>query len=199
MKPDRMPSPKRSKPRAKIASKPAGRAPAGSEGPEPAGSEQELLYLDASALVKLVWPEPETPALVAALGREARFVSSEIAEIELLRALRRKAGDAAAKLADATLQSVRLLPLGPSIRCAAGELRPTTLRALDAIHLATAMQLDELLGGFYAYDARLIDAARSVGLHVLAPSEDNPGGAEPPADRSRPADVAENPHTDTRR
>jgi uncharacterized protein len=156
-----MPSPKRSKSRAKIASE------------RPAG-EPELLYLDASALVKLVWPEPETNALVAALAPGARLVASEIAEVEVLRALGRRGGNAAMALGRARLESVRLLPLNRQIRQEACELRPAELRSLDAIHVATALQLGELLDCVYAYDTRLIEAARRVGLRVLAPSGDNP-------------------------
>jgi predicted nucleic acid-binding protein len=42
------------------------------------------------------------------------------------------------------------------------------LRSLDALHLATALRVDaETL---VAYDARLLEAARSLGLGVLSPS-----------------------------
>ncbi len=156
MTPNRMPPPKRSRRRAKT----------GSE--RPAGTPT-LAYLDASALVKLVWREPETDALAAALSAEVRLVASEIAEVELLRALRRRGGDAAAERAGRGLESVRLLPLSRHIRRRACELEPATLRALDAIHLASALHLGELLGAVYAYDTRLIEAARGLGLRVLAP------------------------------
>lgn len=163
-----MPSPKRLKSRAKIAS----------ERPVP---EPELLYLDASALVKLVRREPETNALVAALRLDAKLVASEIAEVELLRALRRRGGgSAAADLARSKLENVRLLPLSPQTRRKACELQPAELRSLDAIHLATALQLGDLLDGFYAYDTRLIEAARHVGLRVLAPSDEDPKGSAAP-------------------
>lgn len=165
MRPDRMPSRKRSRSCAKIASK----------GPP---SEPKLLYLDASALVKLVHPERETKALVASLGPGAKLVSSEIAEVEVLRAVGRRGGEGATDRARSMFESVRLLPAGAHVRRTAGELRPAELRSLDALHLATALQLGELLAAVYAYDTRLIDAARRAGLRVLAPSEENPGGTE---------------------
>lgn len=161
MRPDRTPSPKRLKSRAKIAS-------------EYPVSKPELLYLDASALVKLVLPEPETPALVAALPADARIVASEIAEVELLRAARRVAGEDAIESARSKLESVRLLPLSRRIRRRACELAPVTLRSLDAVHLATALDLGELLDAVYTYDARLSEAAAQAGLWVLAPSEGSP-------------------------
>lgn len=159
MKPNRMPSQKRSKSRAKTAS-------------EHPVSKPELFYVDASALVKLVRREPETQALVAALAPASKLVASEIAEVEVLRALRRSGADAAAQRGRALLENVRLLPLSRRIRREACELEPVTLRSLDAIHLATALFLGDLLDGVYAYDARLIEAGRRVGLRVLAPSDD---------------------------
>jgi predicted nucleic acid-binding protein len=135
----------------------------------------ELLYLDASALVKLVRREPETDALVAALAPDAKLVASEIVEVELLRALRRRGGgSAAAGLGRSKLESVRLVPLSRRIRRRACELAPVTLRTLDALHLATALDLGELLDAVYAYDTRLSEAAQQAGLLVLAPSEESP-------------------------
>jgi hypothetical protein len=46
--------------------------------------------------------------------------------------------------------------------------------SLDAIHLATALGLGDLLDGFYTYDTRLIEAATQAGLRVLAPCEESP-------------------------
>ena len=43
------------------------------------------------------------------------------------------------------------------------------LRALDAIHLASALSSRELLGGFVCYDNRLSEAAAREGLAVIAP------------------------------
>jgi predicted nucleic acid-binding protein len=131
-------------------------------------SAAELAYLDSSAFVKLVLPEPETPALVAALKGTVRLVASEILEVEVLRATRRGGGDIAA--ARTQLVAVRLLPLGSDIRARASELNPPTVRALDAIHLATALSLGDRLGGMYSYDERMALAGREVGLDVRAPS-----------------------------
>lgn len=129
-----------------------------------------LLYLDASAFVKLVLPEPETVALVAALDPTARLVASEILEVEALRAVRRASpADDTVAAARTQLEGVRLLPITDEIRRRACELEPSTLRTLDAIHIATALDLGERLESVYAYDARLIDAAGQAGLHVCAP------------------------------
>lgn len=134
----------------------------------------ELVYLDATALVKLVLREPETNALVAALASDAKLVTSEIAEVEVLRALQRVAGEHAIESARSKLENVRLLPISQRIRRRACELAPVTLRTLDALHLATALDLGELLDVVYAYDTRLSEASMQTGLRVLAPSGENP-------------------------
>jgi predicted nucleic acid-binding protein len=126
----------------------------------------ELVYLDSSAFVKLVLPEPETPALLSALEGVERLVASEILEIEVLRATRRGGGDTAAH---DQLAAVRLLPLSSEIRKRASELDPPSVRSLDAIHLATALGLGDRLDGLYTYDERMSLAAREAGLNVHAP------------------------------
>lgn len=128
----------------------------------------ELLYIDASAFVKLVLAEAETPALAAALEGVQLLVASQILEVEVLRATRRGGGDVA--VARAQLDGVRLLPLSEGIRRQASELTPSSIRSLDAIHIATALSLGKRLGGLYTYDERMSDAGREAGVDVLAPA-----------------------------
>jgi len=128
----------------------------------------ELLYLDASAFVKLVLAEPETPALLAALEDAQRLVASEILEVEVTRAIHRGGGDLA--LARAQLEAVRLLPLNREIRARAAELTPPSIRSLDAIHIATALELGPRLGALCTYDERMIVAAREAGLSAQGPA-----------------------------
>jgi predicted nucleic acid-binding protein len=127
----------------------------------------ELLYVDASAYVKLVIAESETPALAAALEGAERLVASEILEVEVMRATLRGGGDAA--VARARLDRVRLLPLSEKVRNRASELPPLSVRSLDAIHIATALDLGVRLDGMYTYDERMSAAAREAGLRVRAP------------------------------
>jgi hypothetical protein len=126
-----------------------------------------LVYLDASAFVKLVVHEPETPGLIAALGGVTRLVASEVLEVEVLRACRRAGRDV--DVARAQLAAVRLLPLTAEVRTLAGALDPPSVRSLDAIHVATALSLVERLGGLFTYDERMSSAARDAGLAVFAP------------------------------
>ena len=128
----------------------------------------ELVYLDSSAFVKLVIAEPETPALVIALAGVARLISSEILEVEALRAIRRAGGPPEA--AHSRLAGVRFLPLPDEVRARAAGLEPPSVRSLDAIHLATALSLGSRLEGLYTYDARMSLVARESGLEVHAPA-----------------------------
>jgi hypothetical protein len=130
--------------------------------------------MDASAFVKLVIPEPETDALIAALTPETRMIASEILAIETIRAARRASGQPGSETAKSQLAGVRLLPLSPRIRKRACDLEPDTLRSLDAIHLATALDLGKRLDGIYAYDTRMISAAEAAGLQTYAPAAESP-------------------------
>ena len=49
------------------------------------------------------------------------------------------------------------------------KLDPISLRSLDAIHVATALEIGSELGKFYCYDIRLKEAAEAQGLNVESP------------------------------
>jgi predicted nucleic acid-binding protein len=136
-----------------------------------------LLYLDTSALMKLIVDEDETPALRDELRRwgDGRFVTSALTGIELPRAVRRAApapeGNDALRAAAALLETVILVPISSEVITRAASLEPTTLRSLDAIHLASAMvamprRIPPVICG---YDDRLQDAAREHGLLAVSP------------------------------
>jgi predicted nucleic acid-binding protein len=136
-------------------------------------SADGLLYLHSSALAKLVAAEPETGALIEFLRGHPEHLTCEIAGIEVRRAARRVDGQPnTVKRADRVMASVALLRLREEILEQAGRLAPATLGALDSIHLAAALSLGDALGTFVAYDERLLDAARSVGLHVASPGRE---------------------------
>ncbi len=70
----------------------------------------------------------------------------------------------------ATLRAVEVLELTAAIVNHAAAIIPSTLRSLDAIHLASALALSGVVETLVTYDARLADAARVAGLTVLAPA-----------------------------
>jgi uncharacterized protein len=127
------------------------------------------VYVDTSALGRVLLGEPDAPAVLRELAGFERHVASRLMRIELRRlALREHALDAA----DQLLRGVALVPLAQSILDAAEEVPPATVATLDAIHLATALELASagMLESVMTYDARLAEGAERHGLHVLAPA-----------------------------
>ena len=131
-------------------------------------ADRRVAYLDASAFVKLVKDEPESAALDAALEAWPRKSSSALLEVEGPRAARRT-NPVAYDAARALLGAVRMIEIDANIRRAAAGLDDPGLRSLDAIHLATALSLGDRCGAFFAYDERVIAAARAHGLSVTVP------------------------------
>ena len=130
----------------------------------------EVLYLDSSAIVKLVASEPESASLTARIA-EATTVSSEIARVEVLRAIRRSGGKREMlERGREVIRRVGLLRVDGRVLDLAAEVEPADLRTLDAIHLASALVLGETLGAFVTYDRRLVAAAEQAGLGVQSPA-----------------------------
>jgi predicted nucleic acid-binding protein len=130
----------------------------------------ELLYLDSSALVKLVLPEAESAALLESLAAWPERVSSELARVEVMRAARRaSAGPIAERRAEEILAGLHLLKIDSDILGRASRLGPPALRSLDAIHLASALSLGDDLGAMAVYDTGLATAAAASGMEILAP------------------------------
>lgn len=132
-----------------------------------------IAYLDASAIVKLARRERESDDLRAFL-MGCDIVSSEIAATEVLRAVRRDAGDSSSTLGDLlersmiAMEQFSLIMVRTATLVRAGLLEGMHLRALDAIHVATATSL----GGidiFVTYDERQAASARLAGLTTISP------------------------------
>ena len=133
-----------------------------------------IFYADASALVKLIREEPESDALRSFLA-DADIVSSELILTEIPRAVRRAAAHEPALPLDlllerigALIDAVALRPVDRALLAGAGALAEPALRALDAIHVASAVDLDPI-DAFVTYDERQAAAARLAGLRTMAP------------------------------
>jgi predicted nucleic acid-binding protein len=130
-----------------------------------------LYYLDTSALVKLVVVESETKALrkyIADLD-PSDLVTSAITRAELLRAASRQGTSVVIKARD-VLDGIAEITITRALLDQAASLQPATLRTLDAIHLATALEIGTALRRFVAYDARLLGAAVQANLPTLTPA-----------------------------
>lgn len=130
---------------------------------------RKLLYLDSSAIVKLVVPEPETKALREFLRSWPERVSSVVARIEVERVARRLGGGAIRR-ARTVMSRIALVEIDDEVVRTAASLDPPTLRTLDAIHLATVLSLRSELGVVCVYDSRLAAAASAKGIEAAGPS-----------------------------
>jgi uncharacterized protein len=126
-------------------------------------------YLDSSALVKLAVEETESNALRQYLRRRRPLVSSALARTEVLRALLLE-GDEAIARGRAVLAGVDLIRINNRVLNAAAVLAPAEVRSLDAIHLATARQLETDLGRVVTYDEQMLDAAKHLGMKTATPA-----------------------------
>jgi uncharacterized protein len=127
-------------------------------------------YLDTSAFVKLVVPEPESAALRRFLMRWPERASATLLRTETVRALRRSGHDNRVGVARRLFSAIRLVRIDEPLLDRAGDLDPRELRSLDAIHLAAALAIGPDLGVLLTYDDRLAEAARQRGLVVQSPS-----------------------------
>lgn len=129
-----------------------------------------LVYLDSSALVKLVVREEGTDALRAWLPSHPEVVSTALAVVEVRRAIGRvSARRSLADRARLVLDGVALLAVDIAVLESAAGLKPPELRTLDAIHVASALSLGAELLAFVTYDERQAGAAKRAGLPVLTP------------------------------
>jgi uncharacterized protein len=129
------------------------------------------LYLDSSALVKLVQQEAQSTALRQYLRRHRGDgrVTSALARVEVVRAV---SGGGARAIGHArrTLARVDQINLDRSLLDEAATLAPSTvLRSLDAIHLASARLLGSDLRAVVTYDERMVAVASDLRLPVEMP------------------------------
>ena len=130
--------------------------------------ERRVVYLDSSALVKLVISESESAALRRYLRAEPLRASCVLARVEVIRAVRPHGG-AALTRARRLLRRLDLVQLDDELLDSAAALDTGILRSLDAIHLAAAQAFADELTAVVTYDDRMAAAAVLLGLSVVAP------------------------------
>lgn len=132
-------------------------------------SAEVAVYLDSSALVKLVVAEAESEALADHLRGHPDRVSCALARVEVIRAVRGHGQPAVAR-ARRLLERISLVALDDILLDEAAALSSASLRSLDAIHLAAAQALGVSLAEVITYDSRMAEAAGDAGLAVIAPA-----------------------------
>jgi predicted nucleic acid-binding protein len=129
-----------------------------------------VIYLDSSALIKLVLREPESEALRTWLGSHVENrTTTELAHVEVLRACRRITEESVPR-ARLVLAALDLIPMTEGLLESAAFVDPAQLRSIDALHLAAAFSLRDDLTTFVTYDHRLHAAAEAANLPVTAPA-----------------------------
>jgi uncharacterized protein len=134
------------------------------------------VYLDTSALLKRTLEEHESDALERELERwansAAELVSSTLAWLEVSRVLRVRldveSPVVVATMVEETLRDITECPINAQVVSIARRIGPSSLRSLDAIHLASASLLDVDL--VCAYDERMLTAAAELGFRTVSPS-----------------------------
>jgi uncharacterized protein len=132
-----------------------------------------VIYIDTSALTKLLVEEPETPELrswlAAQIGQGEYAATSTLDRVELMRVVARYGEPGQSERARYLLDGLDIIPLNEPVIALAETVGPPTLRSLDAIHLAAATQIEDELTAFVTYDHRLSDGCRAVGFTAVAP------------------------------
>jgi hypothetical protein len=133
-----------------------------------------VIYLDSAAIVKPGHREPESDALDRWLAERLSQprVTSTLAEVEVSRAILRIAPASQPRIL-AVPGTIARFEIGAAVRGLAASYTDSTLRPLDAIHLATAQVLTAELGGspvtFVTYDKRPLTVVSAAGLAAASP------------------------------
>jgi len=129
------------------------------------------IYVDTSAVAKLFIAQRETVDLRQWLSDRSKpqLVSSALLAVELLRLLR-LVDPATVTPAERFLAAdVDIVELTPPVLDDATTVPPPRLRTLDAIHLATALDLGSAVDILLTYDRVFIEAARAARLTTASP------------------------------
>lgn len=146
-------------------------------GAERQQQSQGFLYLDTSALVKLLVREAESEAIEVELLRWSKLATSLVTNVELPRVVSRAREERPSLVVDGSLvlrgilASATTIPLDERIVGEAREVRPSSVGALDAIHVASALSLGDDLAAVATYDRRMQEALALAKIEVVAPGE----------------------------
>jgi hypothetical protein len=133
-----------------------------------------MIYLDSSAIVKLIHLESESAELDVWLTEHIgqSRATSALAEVEVPRAVLRAAPERQQQV-PVVMGTITRIQIGDPVRALAASYKDPMLRSLDAIHLATAQLLANRSGGkdttLVTYDKRLLIAAKAAGLATESP------------------------------
>lgn len=122
-----------------------------------------MIYLDTSAAYKLLSREPEAEAVEALFASGTALLSSRLLEVELHATVDRRGGSR--EDVDSILRRVDLDAVDDEVIDHALALR-AGLRAMDGLHLSTALLYGGTVTAMATYDQELAAAAQRFGLAV---------------------------------
>lgn len=127
------------------------------------------IYIDSSAILKFIIKEAESEAVVS-ISR-ARFLTSELSQVEVTRAILRYE-PSAIKVAENILDNFNYVKIDSQTLVQAERLpERINLRALDAIHIAVASKMALKINSILTYDKQMAKAAKALGFEVLSPTK----------------------------
>lgn len=131
-----------------------------------------MIYMDSSALLTLLTGRTNAGELRVFLADRpgVPLATSTVGVVETVRQLD-KVGSFPTALADLDRLVTEIL-LTEEVRDLATRV-PGSLRSLDAIHVASALSVSEVLDCLVTYDKRMLDAAREAGLTAKSPGVDD--------------------------
>jgi len=127
------------------------------------------LYVDTSALGRILLAEPDAGAIRMTLSRYDAWWSSELVVVELRRLAAR---EDLLEPAEQLIAGLRLMALDRASLDRASRLDPLEVRTLDAIHLdaAVALRRDDEIAAVLTYDRQLQTGCAHHRLDVEAPT-----------------------------
>lgn len=127
------------------------------------------VYVDTSAVGRLLLGEPDARAILRELGNFEQHIASRLLRIELRRLALR---EGLLGHADRLLSAIALVPVDEAVLDAAETVEPVRVATLDAIHLVTVVRLlaAGVIDALMTYDTRLAEGAREHGISVIAPT-----------------------------
>jgi predicted nucleic acid-binding protein len=127
------------------------------------------LYVDTSALGRVLLTEPDATTIRSTLSRYDRWWSSALLVVELRRLAARAGRETAG---EALLAEMELHPLDRSTLERASRLPPSEVRSLDAIHLEAAVALHNAgeIAAVLTFDGQLQRGCEHHELGVEAPT-----------------------------
>ncbi len=128
-----------------------------------------MIYIDTSVLLARMLSEDRQPPLWI---WDETLVSSRLLEYEVWNRLHsRNLSKSHGELARRLIGRISLLELSPVALARALDPFPVSVRALDAIHLASLHFLSVRNQDVHllSYDQRMLYGAKAMGLHVLDP------------------------------